>query len=322
MVRCEVNWDTGEVRAPGGILGGRGPRLMFLPILGYEDGYGFSYGVQFAIPNPAGSRSRLAFPLTWGGEKLAGVELEKNLERGPFTRITGAVSLSRRENPFFEENDDRGGVWVEGEHRFARSLSASIATGWQRSSFAGQHRGVRDTGRRRRARYPSRSVSLTQRRVRRGGVGASRVRCGSANRTSLEAPGHLGLVGQSLLVVRALREDSDRPLPANFKPLLGGMSNLRGFEAGHAIGDTLVAGSAELRMPLTSPLNVGKLGVSAFVDVGTVYDKGAAVGRSALRARRRWRRVDHRRGHSIGPLRRPEALAPPRAVHFGAGVTF
>jgi hemolysin activation/secretion protein len=50
--------------------------------------------------------------------------------------------------------------------------------------------------------------------------------------------------------------------------------NLRGFDAGVAAGDDLVAGSVELRVPLTSPLNAGKLGVSAFVDTGTVYPAG------------------------------------------------
>ena len=41
-----------------------------------------------------------------------------------------------------------------------------------------------------------------------------------------------------------------------------------------ACGDTFVTGSAELRIPLTSPLNVGKLGVSIFMDAGAAYAKG------------------------------------------------
>ena len=36
----------------------------------------------------------------------------------------------------------------------------------------------------------------------------------------------------------------------------------------------MVAGSIELRMPMTSPLSFGKLGVSVFADWGTAYDKG------------------------------------------------
>lgn len=319
--RVEVNWETGEVKAPRGVLARRGPRLMFLPILGYEDGYGFSYGVRFALPNPTGSRSRLAFPLTWGGERMAGAELEKNLERGPFTRVKGAVSLSRRENPFFHENDDRGRAWIEGERRFARSFSASITTGWQRASFAGEREAFGTIGA---------GVELDTRLDPFLSPNAVHARAawerlaldaGPVNRTSLEAGGHLGLIGQSLLVVRALREDSDRPLPANFKPLLGGMSNLRGFEAGHAIGDTLVAGSAELRVPLTSPFSIGKLGVSAFVDAGTVYDKGERL--SNQRFERGvggvvWitaavLRLDFSVARGVGAGTR---------VQFGAGVTF
>jgi hemolysin activation/secretion protein len=60
--------------------------------------------------------------------------------------------------------------------------------------------------------------------------------------------------------------------------MLGGVSNLRGFRMGTAIGDTLVAGSIELRVPLTSPLSLGKPGVSAFVDVAKTYDKGQRFG--------------------------------------------
>jgi hemolysin activation/secretion protein len=93
----------------------------------------------------------------------------------------------------------------------------------------------------------------------------------------------VGLIGQNILVLRALRQDSNDPLPPYLKPLLGGMANLRGFKAGYDIGDTLVSTSAELIVPLTSPLNVGKLGVSAFVDAGTVYDKGERLSDQTLK---------------------------------------
>src|SRR5712691_8712114 len=82
------------------------------------------------------------------------------------------------------------------------------------------------------------------------------------------------LYGQNILVLRALRQDSDVPLPPYLQPMLGGMANLRGFRAGSAIGDTLVAGAAEIRAPLTSPLSIGKAGVSVFMDIGTIYNKG------------------------------------------------
>ncbi len=77
--------------------------------------------------------------------------------------------------------------------------------------------------------------------------------------------------------MRAYKTDSDAPLPPYLKPLLGGLANLRGFAAGTAVGDTLVATSAELIVPLTSPLSIGKLGVLAFVDAATAYDKGSSL---------------------------------------------
>ena len=75
-----------------------------------------------------------------------------------------------------------------------------------------------------------------------------------------------------------MRQDSDVPLPPYLQPMLGGTANLRGFRAGSAIGDTLVSGTVEVRTPLTSPLSVGKFGINAFVDAGTVYDKGQRLG--------------------------------------------
>jgi hemolysin activation/secretion protein len=67
------------------------------------------------------------------------------------------------------------------------------------------------------------------------------------------------------------------PLPPYLSPLLGGIANLRGFKAGTEAGDTLVGSSAELRLPLSSPLRIGRFGVSAFMDLATVYDKGQQV---------------------------------------------
>jgi hemolysin activation/secretion protein len=97
---------------------------------------------------------------------------------------------------------------------------------------------------------------------------------GAANRAHMEAQGDLGLVGQMVVEVRVVREDTDRALPRYLKPLLGGWTNLRGFEAGSFAGDMLAAGSLEIRVPLNSPLQVGRLGVSVFVDTGKSYDKG------------------------------------------------
>ena len=64
---------------------------MFLPVLNVEDGYGWTYGARFGLSNPVGARSRVTFPLTWGADKRAAVQLER-LERGP---STGSVPACR-----------------------------------------------------------------------------------------------------------------------------------------------------------------------------------------------------------------------------------
>lgn len=320
--RVQVNWDTGEVKAPSGLTGGRGPRVMFLPILDYEDGYGFSYGVRFALPNPIGSRSRVSVPLSLGGEKLAGIDLEKNLDRGPFTRVQGGGAVSRRENPFYEENDDRRRVWVQGEREFARPLRASVTTGWNRASLFGVAESFVSAGGH--VIFDTRlDPALTQNAVY-ARASWDRLMFGDrddVNRTALEARGYVGLFEQQVLVLRALREDSSGPLPLYLKSLAGGTSNLRGFRAGSAAGDTLVAASAELQVPLTSPLRVGKLGVSAFVDAATVYDDGQRLSDQHFE-----RGVGGSVWFSAAFVRLTFAVArgigAGTRVNFGAGVTF
>ena len=75
--------------------------------------------------------------------------------------------------------------------------------------------------------------------------------------------------------MRVVREDADRALPPYLISLLGGWSSLRGFEAGRSSATPWCIGSLELRIPLSTPLSVGKLGVSAFVDSGKAYPKTA-----------------------------------------------
>jgi outer membrane protein assembly factor BamA len=320
--RVALDWSDRDGDRTPRVTRRRGPHLMFLPILDAEDGYGLSYGVRFAVPNPVGSNSRLSFPLAWGGQKRAGAELERYLDRGPFTRVEAGASISRRKNPFFEQNDDRGRVWFRADRELTRIVRASLTTGWDHVSFLGQSDSFSTVGA---------AVELDTRldpMLARNAVYARAAwdhfafgKSDGVNRASLETRGYLGLVGQSVLVMRALREDSDRPLPPYLRPLLGGMANLRGFRAGSAVGDTLVAGSAELRLPLTSPLSIGKLGVSAFVDTGAAYDKGQRLGDQRLERgvggsvwfAAAFVRLNLAVAHGIGASTR---------VHFGTSLTF
>ncbi|MBZ5556351.1 MAG: BamA/TamA family outer membrane protein [Acidobacteriia bacterium] len=268
---------TGDPDNPVRTVRNRWPKLLFLPVLNAEDGYGLTYGLRFAIPDPAGAHSRVAFPLTWGGEKRAAVEFDKQIEHSPdipIDRVLAGGSVSRRTNPFFDRDDDRERVWLRAEREIVHGLRLGASTGWQHVSFMNLddqfvHAGgdvILDTRvdpiLARNAVYAKASWE----HLSFAGDGA--------NRTEVDARGYLGLIRQNILAVRILRQDSDRSLPAYLQPLLGGMDTLRGFHAGTAIGDTLVAMSAEVIVPITSPLEVGKLGVSAFVDRGTVYNKG------------------------------------------------
>jgi outer membrane protein assembly factor BamA len=320
--RVAVDWDTGEVKAAGGLTGKKGPHLMFLPILNFEDGYGFTYGVRFALPDVIGPRSRFSVPLSLGAEKLAGAELEKNFNRGPFTRVLGGGSVSRRENPYFDDNEDRRRVFLQADRQFARPLRASLRTGWDRQSFGGRIDTYPSVGGE--ATFDTRLDPVLTRNAVYARASWERLFFDgrdALDRTELEARGYVGLFGSQVLVVRALREDGSGPQPPYLKSLLGGMSTLRGFKAGSDIGDTLVSGSAEWQVPLTSPLSVGKLGVSAFVDIATVYDDGQRLSDQ---------RFDQGVGGSVWfsaamfrlTLAVAHGIGAGTRAHFGTGVSF
>jgi len=264
---------TADPDRPVRVVKKRGPNLMFLPLLSAEDGYGLIYGGQIGIPNPAGRDSRLSFPLTWGGDKRAAAEFEKDYDAGR-TRLIGTAAINRRTHPYFDRDEDRGRLTARIEREIAHAVRIGATSGWQHVSFLDAtdsffHAGadvVVDT-----RLDPVLAYNAVYARASwehldfRSG--------GSNNRSELEGRGYIGLVGQTVLVVRGLRDDASDPLPVYLEPMLGGLANLRGFKAGTTIGDTLVATSAELRVPLTSPLKVGKIGVSAFVDAGVAYSK-------------------------------------------------
>ena len=71
---------------------------MFLPILSYADGYGFTYGAcQHA--DLLGIGERVSVPLTWGGGGAPRVEFERTFKSGLLTRVQSRVGIWQRENP-------------------------------------------------------------------------------------------------------------------------------------------------------------------------------------------------------------------------------
>ena len=109
---------------------GFGKRLrassMFLPILNYADGYGFTYGVRTTFPRALDDRTRISVPLSWGGERRAGLEIDhwfggsRGLyglgRRDPKVRLLSGFSVYRRENPHYEVPDLRLEARVRVEH--------------------------------------------------------------------------------------------------------------------------------------------------------------------------------------------------------------
>ena len=269
-----IDGDEGRPRATR-IVKARGLGTLWFPLLDFEDGYGFSYGIQLAKTKVLGANSRLSFPLTWGGTRQAAAQIEKNFKTGPLTRVEFGAGLIGRTNPHFQQDDSRQRAWVLAERAITPQLKVDATAGWQHVDFMNAadrftHAGAGVTFDNRLDPVLARNAIYARASIEHLDFG----RAAAATRTELDGRGYIGLFRQNILMIRALRQDSDVPLPAYLQPMLGGMANLRGFSAGSAIGDTLVAGTAEVRAPLTSPLGIAKFGVSAFMDIGAVYDKG------------------------------------------------
>jgi outer membrane protein assembly factor BamA len=247
---------------------------MFLPILHSEDGYGFTYGARVSFVDRLGPRSRISVPLTWGGERQARVQIERSFRSGPIERVAGEFGVVRRENPHYEIGDRRVAVGARVESAPARWLRLGGGARRQDVRFGDLVDRVSRFGGD--VTLDTRVDPAFPRNAIQANFGIDRVtfNAGHANQKKADVRGYVGLFGKTVLALRALSITTDTPLPIYEHNLLGGAANLRGYDAGHKAGDNLAAASAELRFPLTSPLNVGRFGVKAFVDWGTVYGVG------------------------------------------------
>ena len=303
--------------------------LMFLPLLSYTDGYGFSYGAQFSFADVLGKRSRIGVPLTWGGERRVAVELERKFQRGPVSRVEGGGGLVRREHPFFEVPDRRGEVWARAERALPLALRVGGGVRWSDISFGGESTPALDLNDRLLASGVD--VTLDTRTDPTFPRNAVYARAAwehldfeaqpARNRTTLDGRGFLGLFGSSVLALRATHGRADGPLPPYEQWLLGGPSSVRGFSTGSEVGDNIVSGSIELRLPFSSPLRVAKTGVAVFLDRGAVWNDG-----------QRLADADWKQGYGAGvfaiatvfQLRLDVAHGQGRGTraHFSAGLSF
>ena len=242
------------------------PRLMYAPIFDISDRYGVTYGVSVAMPDVLGKDSRLIVPFAWGGQKQAGIDFDKSRNGGWFDRIRGGVDWSRRTHPVYNEEVDRESISLRGEHWFRPQLRLGLSGGVEHDTFGLDHDSFGRAGvdfvvdTRIDPVLPRNAVFMR----------AAWTYLDGAGQSELDARGYLGLVKQLVLGVRAQRTAADPSLPVYLKPIFGGAANVRGFDAGTVVGDTLTATSVEAILPLTSPLRFARLGVSAFSDAGSV----------------------------------------------------
>ena len=257
--------------------------MMLMPLVSGEDGYGVTYGGAVAWPGVLGRRSRLTIPLTWGGHRRAGVEVERRLAGAQRIRLTAGGSVEQRRNPFYREDDARRRVWGRAE-RAAGRLRPGATIGWQRVRFAGDDDRLRSIGldatfdTRLDAGWPRNAVVVT--------AAWTGYRAADGRRFDIrafEARGYLGLLRQSVLEARVDLLRAGPGAPRALRPLLGGWSTVRGYRAAAFAGDTRALGSLELRLPLSNVLTAVRTGVSVFVDAGRAWDHGMSFDATPVR---------------------------------------
>jgi len=250
---------------------------MFLPVFGYSDGYGFTYGARFTFADTLGRGGRLSVPLTWGGTKRVALEADRPLSRGPFDRLTASASIWSRENPYFELDEDRRELTV-GASRAMGPVRVGLLAGYARVGFGAPDETVGWYGAT--VALDTRSDPVFPRNAVYAETGWTALRPSgdNVNRYRADVRAYRGVFGQSVLCLRAQFDGADGRLPAFERPLLGGAGSVRGYRAGAFSGDNLAAGSIEVRVPVSSPMGIARAGFTVFGDVGRTWDHGDRFG--------------------------------------------
>jgi hypothetical protein len=266
---------AGEIERP--IMRRITSRVMFLPILNYADGYGLTYGARFSTVNLLGAGERLSVPLSWGGTRRIALEAERTFKQGPITRVLGSATLRQRENPGFvlEDDDDdsttdrRTELKARAERSFGRFLFTGVETTRAAVDFGdfdtqnqwtvGADAALDTRGN---PNFPSNAIYLggSWNALHLDGIDTR------TNRYTVDGRGYLRLIRQPVLAGRVLYLNADGPLPAHERYLVGGSDTLRGFRTGALNGTRFLVTSTELRVPITSVISGGRLGVTVFYD--------------------------------------------------------
>ncbi len=269
---------------PPGMMKRFRSHLMFFPILGYEDGYGWTYGGRTTAVNIFGKGTHISAPLSWGGTRTAAVEADHTFTSGPFTRLTGSYGIAQRENPHYEIDDQRVEFRGRAERRLFNALTLGAEAAGTHVEFEPSHdrfwSGAADAtlDTRRDPSYPSDAVLASAAWSRINATGATRGTWAAdgIDRYRLDARGFKRLFRQTVIAARAEYDTASAPLPPYEQYLLGGAA-LRGTPAGAFVGDKRLIWSLEWRGTFTSPLSAGRTGYNVFYDGGAVAPFGQTL---------------------------------------------
>ena len=268
-----------------------GRRLMVAPIVDHREGYGVAYGALTSFVDTFGQGGRLSVPATWGGHKRIALEMEAPI-RGPvLDRLWASGSRGRRRHPYFDVDVDRNRFAVAAQRGLPRGFRMNGEAAWEEVRFA-----VRSDRLVRAAAYLDygdyRETPANARRntvVVRAGIERLAIDggLGSITRPRLDARAYRAVGGQAVLAARLYFAGASAPLPPYERALLGGSpaagGTLRGWPAGVAVGDRIAAASMELRLPITSVLSEGRIGLRFFYDTAAVYDAGRSIRNAPFR---------------------------------------
>jgi outer membrane protein assembly factor BamA len=269
---------------PPGVARRLRSKLMFFPILEYEDGYGWTYGGTTSLVNLFGKGTHVMVPLSWGGSRSARVDVDRTFMSGPFTRATGSFGIVQRENPYFLLDDRRVGAHGRVERRLLDLITVGAELARTDITFGGATDDVWtaaadvsvDT--RKDPAYPVDAVFASAGWNRLNPVnGPATFGAAGIDRYSLDARGYKRLFRQNVFALRAHYDTASAPLPGYDQWLLGG-NNVRGLAAGTLAGDTRLFWATELRVPFTAPLDAGKLGFNVFMEGGTAVPYRESIG--------------------------------------------
>jgi hemolysin activation/secretion protein len=98
----------------------------------------------------------------------------------------------------------------------------------------------------------------------------------TVDKITYDARGFKRLFRQNVLALHLQYDTATAPLPQYEQPLLEGYY-IRSAQTGQHAGDKRLLWSGEVRIPISSPLSSGRIGLNVFYDAGTVAPFGESV---------------------------------------------